>query len=114
MNQYNVVFLLLIIYGLADQTKSSKSVLNCEQYTGDQDILNQLPFPISTEDTPYDEIGSDYTMDETGTFVTYLRLAKTNATVPESIFCLKNLEHLRIMNMNFINGKSHLVFSMDR
>lgn len=114
MNQYNVVFLLLIICGLADQTKSSESVLNCEQYTSDQDILNRLPFPILTEDTPYDEIGNVYSMDETGTFVTYLRLANTNATVPESIFCLKNLEHLLIINMNFINGKNHPVFSMNR
>lgn len=52
-----------------------------------------------------------YTMDETETFVVYLKLEETDAIVPESIFCLKHLEHLLIVNMNFLDGsKTFCIF----
>jgi len=104
----------MVVCVLAPQTKNSQSVVDCDQYRSDHDILNQIPFPISTDWTTYEENPNIYTMDETGTFVTYLRLQETDATVPESIFCLKNLEHLFIGDMKFLNGNNHLVFSMNR
>jgi hypothetical protein len=79
--------------------KNRKSVIDCNQYKSDQDIINQIPFGISS-DRNTDE--SMFTMDYT--FVTYLLLRETGAIVPEIIFCLRNLETLIIAEMNFLDG----------
>jgi hypothetical protein len=43
-------------------------------------------------------------MDKMNTFVSSLDLTDTGSTIPESIFCLKKLDRLLIMNMVFMNG----------
>ncbi|CAF4054478.1 unnamed protein product [Adineta steineri] len=44
------------------------------------------------------------TMHRTGIFVDSLTLVDTNSTIPESIFCLKELKYLIIKDMVFTNG----------
>lgn len=112
MNRYNVVFFFFIIYCWcwlveSNVILSEKSILNCDQYTSDLDIINQLPFAVSSDWSLSENV---YTMDETNTFVVYLKLEETDAMVPASIFCLKHLEHLLIVNMNFFDGNNHFDF----
>jgi hypothetical protein len=43
-------------------------------------------------------------LDSNGTTVVMIQLRQAGATVPDTVFCLKNLQSLDIMNMNFVNG----------
>jgi hypothetical protein len=104
----------IVICFLDIQMKSSKSVLDCDQYKSDNDILNHFPFSIITDLMTLEEGESSAEMDDTGTFVTRLRLRNTGNNVPEITFCLKNLDFLLITDMNFLNGTNYLVLSVDR
>jgi len=77
---------------------------NCEQYASDLEILSQFPFTVGLD---YKQQGPDKStaiLDSNGTSVVMIQLRQPGSTVPESVFCLKNLQSLDIMNMIFMNG----------
>ncbi len=126
MNEYKIVLLLLllhitggckskfiwhhrilfviIIYILGVETRSSKSNLDCKQYANDYEILHHFPFRIKINPMLHDWESNIAVMDKMNTFVSSLDLTDTGSTIPESIFCLKKLDRLLIMNMVFMNG----------
>lgn len=53
-------------------------------------------------------------MDTSNTYVIQLYLRDYNSTIPESIFCLKRLNHLQIENMKFINGRTLIVAKSEK
>ena len=46
-------------------------------------------------------------MDANDAFVTTLWLLDKSSTVPSSIFCLRKLKNLHIVDMSFAGGKRH-------
>ncbi len=80
---------------------------NCEQYANDLEILSQFPFNVNLD---YKQQGPDKStaiLDSNGTSVVMIQLRQAGRIVPESVFCLKNLQSLDIMNMIFTNGNRY-------
>jgi Leucine-rich repeat (LRR) protein len=84
-------------------TRSSRSDLDCSQFTSDFDVLYYFSFLIMINPININWQKSIALMDRNGTLVTDLTLHNESA-VPLSIFCLKNLRYLTIYNTNFPNG----------
>jgi Leucine-rich repeat (LRR) protein len=84
------------------QGGSSESTLNCEQFADDLEILSQFPFSVNLDPKQQGPGKSTAILD--GSLVVMIQLRQSGSTVPESVFCLKNLQSLDIMNMNFVNG----------
>ncbi len=87
------------------QGGSSESTLNCEQFADDLEILSQFPFSVNLDPKQQGPGKSTAILD--GSLVVMIQLRQSGSTVPESVFCLKNLQSLDIMNMNFVNGNRH-------
>jgi len=85
--------------------------LDCSQFVDDYDLLRQLPYPIAINlaaDDDYEERNRNVAfMDKTDTFVEMLAIYKKDV-VPWSIFCLSNLETLKIEMTPFENGNFSL------
>jgi len=86
--------------------KNNASELDCSQFVDDYDLLRQLPYPIAINlaaDDDYEERNRNVAfMDKTDTFVEMLAIYKKDV-VPWSIFCLSNLETLKIEMTPFEN-----------
>jgi hypothetical protein len=97
-----------VSYFLDIQPRTSRSDLDCSQFSNDYDVLYHFSFFIMINPMNDNLWGkSTAYMDENGTLVTQLLLHNENA-VPLSIFCLLSLSHLTIYNMPFPNGNSSL------
>jgi hypothetical protein len=102
MYQYKVVYLFFIVCWCCSMLKCDGET--CEQYASDLEILSQFPFTVGLD---YKQQGPDKStaiLDSNGTSVTMIQLRQRGSIVPESVFCLKNLKSLDIMNMIFMNG----------
>ncbi len=86
--------------------KTNVSELDCSQFIDDHDILRQFPFPLTIylSDDDENEYGiSAALMDENDTFVKTLAIYNEKI-VPSSVFCLTNLQTLKIEGTQFENG----------
>jgi len=84
--------------------RSSDANLQCNQYANDLDILSHFPFTVGLD---YKQQGPDKStaiLDSDNSSVVMLQLRQAGSIVPESVFCLKNLQALDIVNMFFVNG----------
>jgi Leucine-rich repeat (LRR) protein len=84
--------------------RSSDASLQCNQYANDLDILSHFPFTVGLD---YKQQGPDKStaiLDSDNSTVVMIQLRQAGGLVPESVFCLKNLQALDIMNMFFMNG----------
>jgi len=81
-------------------TTNSRSDLDCSQFSSDYDILYHFPFHIIIN--PINDAGnkSSAFMNDNGTLVDRLNLVN-ETTVPLIIFCLQNLQELRITGSPF-------------
>jgi hypothetical protein len=98
------------LYFIDFQIKNNVSELDCSQFIDDYDILRQLPFRISINLAADDdrEAGRSVAfMDKTDTFVKILAIYKEKV-VPRIVFCLSNLEGLKIEFTPFENGNFSL------
>lgn len=95
---------LLILCILEVQNRNTRSVLDCSQFSSDYDVVYHFLFKIMINPINYGWQKSTAYMDTTGTYIQQLNLRDENA-VPLSIFCLKNLQQLSILNMPFPSGK---------
>jgi len=86
------------------QTERMDANLNCAQYTNDLEIISTFPFTVNLNPQQQGPGISTAFLDPTGTLVTMIQLRTAGGTVPENVFCLKNLQSLDIMNMVFLNG----------
>ncbi|CAF1677541.1 unnamed protein product, partial [Adineta ricciae] len=89
MVQIKIVALFFIFCGFL--TKCHADV-QCDQYANDLDILSQFPFPVGLD---YKQQGPDKStaiLDSTNSTVNMIQLRQTGKFVPESVFCLKNLQ----------------------
>ena len=66
------------------------------------EIIESFPFPVNTNLQKQGPTVSTAMLD--GNSVIMIQLRTAGAQVPETVFCLKNLRNLDIMNMNFVNG----------
>ncbi len=95
------------MYFIDFRIKNNVSELDCSQFVDDYDILRQLPFSITinlASDDDYEGPRRNVAfMDKNNTFVEVLAIYKKNV-VPWSVFCLSNLEALKIEKTPFENG----------
>jgi hypothetical protein len=90
--------------------KNNLSEFDCSQFIDDHDILRQFPFPLTIYQADDDESKygiSAALMDENNTFVDTLAIYNEKI-VPWSLFCLTNLQTLKIERTPFQNGNSFL------
>jgi Leucine-rich repeat (LRR) protein len=87
------------------KTKSNISDLDCSQFTSDYDVLYHFSFPIIIKPVNVDWTKNNAWMreNENGTFVSRLYIYN-ESVVPLSLFCLKNLWYLDIVDTPFPNG----------
>jgi Leucine-rich repeat (LRR) protein len=118
MYQYKLLYLLFIVCWCsllmkcdADalyrniQKRSSSESLQCDQYANDLEILSQFPFTVGLDYKQQGPTKSTAILEsDNSTVVVMIQLRQAGSTVPESVFCLKNLQSLDIMNMFFENG----------
>jgi len=109
MYQTKIVYLLLLVcYELVKcedvQTESIDANLNCGQYANDLDIIATFPFTVNLNPQKQGPGISTAILDSTNTLVIMIQLRQAGGTVPESVFCLKHLQSLDIMDMVFVNG----------
>jgi hypothetical protein len=102
MHQYKVVCLLIIVCWCCSILKCNGE--NCEQYANDLEILSKFPFSVNLDYKLQGPNKSTAFLDSNGTSVVMIQLRQAGGIVPESVFCLKNLQSLDIMNMAFVNG----------
>jgi hypothetical protein len=74
------------------QAGSSESSLNCEKYANDSEILSQFPISVPINSTQYVPGQNTALLDPTGSLVIMMEIKQIDITVPESVFCLKNLQ----------------------
>ncbi|CAF3881590.1 unnamed protein product [Adineta steineri] len=97
MKQFKVVYLFFICCLLV----KCNGDVQCDQYANDLDIISRFPFTVGLD---YKQQGPDKStaiLDETNSLVIMIQLRQAGSIVPESVFCLKNLQALDIMNMFF-------------
>ncbi|CAF1411730.1 unnamed protein product [Adineta steineri] len=100
MKQFKVVYLFFICCLLV----KCNGDVQCDQYANDLDIISRFPFTVGLD---YKQQGPDKStaiLDETNSLVIMIQLRQAGSIVPESVFCLKNLQALDIMNMFFDNN----------
>jgi Leucine-rich repeat (LRR) protein len=85
------------------KTKSNISDLDCSQFTSDYDVLYHFSFSIVIRPIGVDWSKNNAWMDENGTYVSRLYIYN-QSVVPLSLFCLKNLLYLDIIDTPFPNG----------
>ncbi len=98
------------MYFIDFQTKNNVSELDCSQFIDDYDILRQFPFHISINLAADDDRVAGISvafMDKTDTFVETLAIYNEKV-VPWIVFCLSNLESLKIEFTPFENGNFSL------
>ncbi|CAF2155844.1 unnamed protein product [Rotaria magnacalcarata] len=83
--------------------RSSDASLQCNQYANDLDILSQFPFTVGLDYKQQGPNKSTAILDSTNSSVVMIQLRQAGGIVPESVFCLLNLQALDIMNMFFMN-----------
>jgi Leucine-rich repeat (LRR) protein len=87
------------------QTKNNVSELDCGQFIDDYDIIRQFPFRVSINLAADDDRVAGISvafMDKTDTFVETLAIYNEKV-VPWIVFCLSNLESLKIEFTPFEN-----------
>ncbi|CAF2063528.1 unnamed protein product, partial [Rotaria magnacalcarata] len=67
------------------------------------DILSQFPFTVGLDYKQQGPNKSTAILDSTNSSVVMIQLRQAGGIVPESVFCLLNLQALDIMNMFFMN-----------
>ncbi|CAF4031739.1 unnamed protein product [Adineta steineri] len=100
MKQFKVVYLFFICCLLV----KCNGDVQCDQYANDLDIISRFPFTVGLD---YKQQGPDKStaiLDATNSLVIMIQLRQAGSIVPESVFCLKNLQALDIMNMFFDNN----------
>ncbi|UJR17366.1 hypothetical protein I4U23_004261 [Adineta vaga] len=106
MDAYKTIFLHVVLYRLSwtMEFHVNSEFKNCKQYANDYEVLEHFPFPVKINPETDDWNRSIAMTHRTAGFIDSLTLAELNATIPESIFCLKELRYLTIKNMVFTNG----------
>jgi Leucine-rich repeat (LRR) protein len=84
--------------------RSTDASLQCNQYANDLDILSQFPFTVGLDYKQQGPNKSTAILSSDNSSVVMLQLRQAGGIVPESVFCLKNLQALDIVNMFFVNG----------
>ncbi len=69
------------------------------------EIISKFPFTVNLNYQKQGPSISTAILDSNYNTVVMIQLRESGAFVPQSVFCLKNLQSLDIMNMNFVNGK---------
>ncbi|CAF1426160.1 unnamed protein product [Adineta ricciae] len=104
MTECKIVVLYVIFYctvKYSDAVFPRSPSLGCEHYLNDYEILRQLPFPVLINPERIYANESIATMHPAERVVNSLTLVEPNGVVPESIFCLKELQYLIIKHMVF-------------
>lgn len=84
--------------------RSTAVNVQCDEYVNDLDIISRFPFAVGLDYKQQGPNKSTAILDSTNTSVVMIQLRQAGSIVPESVFCLKNLQSLDIMNMFFVNN----------
>ncbi|UJR18695.1 hypothetical protein I4U23_005602 [Adineta vaga] len=100
MTQFKIVFIIYCCWLLM----KCEGNIQCDQYGNDLDILSSFPFTVSLDYKQQGPNKNTAILDSTNSSVVMIQLRQVGSIVPESVFCLKKLKSLDIMNMVFVNN----------
>lgn len=110
VGSYDIIFLKkssFILCFSGTKPRNIRSDKDCSQFSTGYDVLYHFSFFIMINPINNDWQKSTAHMDENSTLVVSLKLINEDS-VPLSVFCLKNLIHLEIFAVSFLDGNSSL------